>query len=84
MIKVDSHRRDAITRLTEKLESYQFQSFIHTARVTQKFERSIKIDMVLMFPLIALSLRVIALCLSERALMRNNYNCNYKMVYSGT
>ena len=38
-----SHRHDATIRLTEKLEPYQFQWFIHTARVTPKCDRSIKI-----------------------------------------
>ena len=45
-------------RLTEKLEPYKFQWFVHTARN--------EIDKVLFFPLIALSHRFIASRLSER------------------
>ena len=37
-----------------------FDPYIHTASVTQKCERSIKIFQVLIFPLIALTHRVIA------------------------
>ena len=47
-----SDRRDATMRLTETLEHFKFQWFIHTARITWKCDQKTEIEKVLIFPLI--------------------------------